>query len=86
VDRRGQVLGVLHLQDALRYERGESPPLGELIRPVLRLRPETRLPEALRTLQTERKDIAVVGVRGKPQGLITVKDLVEPLTGELSSW
>jgi CBS domain containing-hemolysin-like protein len=45
------------------------------------------LRDALRTLQEQRRAIAiVVDEQDKPIGVVTVKDLIEPLTGELATW
>ena len=44
--------------------------------------------DALRVMREERHPMAVVQdpATGRPLGLVTLKDLVEPLTGPLRAW
>lgn len=86
VDDHGTVKGVISVYDALIHERQNCPPLNELMTPVLYLNATTPLRRALTTLQTQHAALAVVTRHDKPVGLVTVKDLVEPITGELASW
>ncbi len=80
-----RVLGEVHLLDLL----GAAPAAtaGELMRPPLELRPDLPVVEALSILQRERRRMAVVVDKwGNAVGLVTVKDLVEEVVGELSAW
>ena len=54
-----------------------------------RIPSDTRVLEALEQLRTERKPMAVVmgtGANPAPVGIVTLKDLVEPLMGDLQAW
>ena len=46
------------------------------------------LHEALLTMRTRKQPMAIArGAHdGRPVGIVTLKDLVEPLTGELGAW
>ena len=85
-DERGQVVGVVDVFDALLHEPGTCPPIRELMNEPHTLSPDTPLRRALQRLQTEGIPIAVVTDADRPVGVVTVKDLVEPITGDLSSW
>jgi CBS domain containing-hemolysin-like protein len=87
LDAGGRVLGVLSLLDALRVGRDACPPVAQLMHPPVTLATNTPLRAALTHLQQTRAALAVVVDKtGKPMGVVTAKDLVEPITGELSSW
>ena len=68
------------------HERGEAPPIAELMREPLWITPDTPLRDALAKLQQSRAAIAIVGDGETPLGVVTIKDLVEPITGELVRW
>jgi CBS domain containing-hemolysin-like protein len=83
-DRQGLV-GVVHFLDIL---TGVPELIVEdyLWTPV-ELRPETRVIDALSALQRARRRMAfVVDASGRCQGIVTVKDLVEEIVGELAAW
>jgi putative hemolysin len=87
VDGVTNVVGVVNVLDALRHGRDTCPPISELMRSTLELPPSTPLRPALRTLQNEHAAMAVVvSDAGRPIGVVTIKDLVEPLTGDLAVW
>ncbi len=87
VDRRGRVVGVVHVDEALRLGRDACPPLDQLMLPPTVFTPDTPLRTALGRMQREHIGLAVVtDPNGRPLGIVTVKDLVEPITGELWSW
>ncbi|MEE9403794.1 MAG: CNNM domain-containing protein [Algisphaera sp.] len=87
-DAAGKVLGVIDLFDALLHGQKNCPPIAELLSPITRIHANHPLREALQTFQRQGLAIAVVEETqgGAPVGLITVKDLVEPITGELTTW
>lgn len=84
-DRRN-IVGVVHVFDCLWREDWQS--LRELMRPTIALAKSTPVPRALLTLQHERRLMAVVtqGVGGPVVGIVTVKDLVEEIVGELGEF
>jgi CBS domain containing-hemolysin-like protein len=80
----GQVEGYVHQLDVL----GEGP-----LEPVLRARlalieldPVLPVDRALSRLRTRGQRIAVVGSLSAPLGLVTLKDLVEEISGDLAAW
>lgn len=78
VDRAGRVKGTARAIDVL-LEPGE--PLEAHASPPVVVREETRVVEALRLLQAAGQSLAIVERGGRPVGIVTVKDLVEPLVG-----
>ncbi|MHC5002579.1 MAG: CNNM domain-containing protein [Planctomycetota bacterium] len=85
VDREGRAVGIVSLLDTL---LDPTVDLRELAAPAIELEPDTPVREALRTLRDQRAAMAVVARPSdrRPLGVVTLKDLVEPLTGELASW
>ncbi len=86
MEASGQAAGVLHVIDALVHEPDDCPPLRELMRRPLQLSPQTPLREALEQLQGEGDTLGIVTENNQPIGIVSIKDLVEPITGELASW
>lgn len=78
VDRAGRLRGISRAIDVL-LDPG-APIDRHRIDPVF-VREETRVVEALRLLQAAGQTLAVVERQGRPIGIVTVKDLVEPLVG-----
>jgi CBS domain containing-hemolysin-like protein len=81
----GRVIGVLGWADAvLEVDRATA----ELATATIAFDPGTRLLDALATMRHRRCTMAVVAEPGtdRPLGIVTLKDLVEPLTGELAAW
>jgi CBS domain containing-hemolysin-like protein len=81
-----RVLGVVNLYEALLHTRETSPPIRAMIKPALVLDRATPLRPALTRLKTGGEPLAIVTDRGRPVGLVTIKDLIEPITGELVTW
>ncbi|QNN23442.1 DUF21 domain-containing protein [Planctomycetales bacterium ZRK34] len=83
----GQPIGILDLYEVLRHDPATCPPLKELADPLVHLLPDMPLAEALRTCQQQRASMAVIlDAAGKPLGLVTTKELVEPIIGEIDVW
>jgi putative hemolysin len=84
VDERGAVRGYVHQLEVL----GDAPdaPLEGHLRPLLSLAPDTPLDRALARLRTSGQRAAIVGDLARPLGLVTLKDLVEEISGELARW
>ncbi|HEV2809311.1 MAG TPA: hemolysin family protein [Acidimicrobiales bacterium] len=75
-----RVVGVVHLRDLV----GASQAVGALARPALVLPETARVLDALRRLQADRQQIAVVvSEHGGVEGLVTMEDLVEEIVGEI---
>lgn len=61
-------------------------PDSGLLRPLLALEPSTPVDRALSILRAEGQRAALVGDPERPQGWLTLKDLVEEISGELGGW
>lgn len=80
----GRVLGVLDLYDVLLGDDGEVE--GKMVPPLVlsELMPVT---DALYEMQRKRSVMAIVAsAAGKHVGIVTVKDIVEEIVGELEAW
>ncbi|MFO7958334.1 MAG: CNNM domain-containing protein [Candidatus Brocadiia bacterium] len=84
-DRRSDIVGVINVIDVASVEPGTPP--TELVRDVPFLSPETSVGEALTLFREEKQQFGVVAdEEGRAVGVITVKDLVEEIVGELEAW
>lgn len=87
VDQAGNVMGIINVMRALPYGKDNCPPIQSLMRPATTLAESLPLRRGLSELQHKRNAMAIVtGENDKPVGVVTVKDLVETITGELASW
>lgn len=86
VDAAGVVVGVVSVTDALLFDFKACPPIAELLTAAHALAPDVPLRAALRRVQGGDGPLAIVGDRAAPLGIVTLKDLVEPITGELLNW
>jgi len=79
----GTVLGLVSVVDI-----GLSPaePVQGLQQEVCRFDVSLPVPIALTRLRQQGKPLGIVERDGRPVGLVTLKDLVETLTGELVAW
>jgi len=88
VDTAGRVVGVVESLDVAL----ENKPISALMKPMLTLPASAPVSEGLVRLGEGEAKMAVVMSAGKgaesgrPMGIVTAKDLVEPLTGELAAW
>lgn len=84
VTQSGSVLGVVSAVDHI------ATPLAathSIARKVLVLPPALSALEAIGRMRRERVQLAVVAERDdRPLGIVTMKDLVEPLVGDLAAW
>ncbi len=80
------IVGVLHTLDYIRAAKSNAP-LGELVRPALDVRQNDGITAVLVALQRARGQMAIVlDDAGKAVGIVTVKDLVEEIVGELQDF
>ncbi len=87
LDRNGGVVGILNLNEALAYEAKTCPPISELMKPAETMSQNLSVRDALGILQRHTTGLAVAtGGQGEPVGIVTVKDLIEPITGDLARW
>jgi len=78
-------LGILLMRDVLKAcaER-RTPPITELLRPPLFVPETTKISAVLRELQRQRQDMSlVVDEYGSVVGLITIRDIVEEIVGDI---
>ncbi|MGE0706632.1 MAG: CNNM domain-containing protein [Planctomycetota bacterium] len=82
--KRARVIGVVDLYELL-FEERPGAALREYVDPALVVPPQERVAEALVHLRRARTPLAVVTeASGAAVGVITLKDLVEEITGELA--
>lgn len=84
IEHDGRVIGVVSVLDILLDPKRSTRSM--MTEPLL-LASSTSVPEALEALRTREQTIAIVNDHtGRPVGIVTMKDLVEVLTGELEAW
>ncbi len=86
LDEHSFCVGYLDVIQLLKLEEATCPPLLELAQPIIRIDPDTSLHDAMLHLQLQRAPMALVVAKKQPIGLVTIKDLVEPIVGELEAW
>jgi len=84
------IIGFIDVYDVL-YSKKKTDDLYDFVKPIKNIPQKTLVTNAMETMQMEKEKIAlVVRVARKnheiPVGIITMKDLVEELFGELGSW
>jgi putative hemolysin len=84
VVRGGRVEGYVHQLDVLGGDL--SLPVCAASRPIRFLSPELSVDRTLTILRGAGARTAVVGTAEAPVGLVTVKDLVEEISGDLGGW
>jgi CBS domain containing-hemolysin-like protein len=84
VDAGGAVRGYVHQLEVLGAP--DERPLLEQLRPLIAIAPDTPLDRALVRLRATAQRAALVGTPKRPLGLVTLKDLVEEISGELARW
>ena len=84
VDADGRVLGYLHQLDVLR--RGEPAAVREELRSAVAVPIDASVDRALSRMRASGQRLAIVGSLAEPVGLLTLKDLVEEISGELGDW
>nr|MBC8201886.1 CBS domain-containing protein [Planctomycetota bacterium] len=84
VDGRGFVVGVLPVLSALLSPQSET---SELLKNPIFISEDMPVREALHDLRKSGVSMAIVIAKNKkPIGIVTLKDLVEPIVGELAAW
>lgn len=84
VTEKGEVLGYVHQLGVL--QAGEGTPVMEHLRPLQFLEPGLSVERALTQLRVSGLRLAAVGTATEPLGLVTLKDLVEEISGDLGGW
>lgn len=89
--QRNNIIGFINIYEALTFPRDFSD-LRLLLTPIRELSAETNVLDAIGIMQNENQKIILVTAatghpsRTKAVGILTMKDLVEELVGELSEW
>ncbi|MBL8762996.1 MAG: DUF21 domain-containing protein [Phycisphaerae bacterium] len=86
VNVSGQVLHVVGVVEHLTATVEPWTALTSIARPLVEVSPELSVREALVRMTDAGAKLAVVTRFGKALGIVTAKDLFEPLTGELAAW
>jgi len=85
-DQSGQVVGIVHMLD-LFDEWPADAVVRDHARPAIMISVAATVVDALFTLQRKRQTMGVVvDEGGKAAGILTVKDLVEEIVGEIQVW
>ncbi|HUW19336.1 MAG TPA: CNNM domain-containing protein [Sedimentisphaerales bacterium] len=84
------IVGFIDIYEAL-TSGGEFRDLQRFIRPIRELSADTPVIEAMNVMQRENQKIVLVTRAGhagreRPLGIVTMKDLVEEVVGELAEW
>ena len=82
--RKSNLIGVVHVFDVLAEDR-PGLTIRNYIRPVPRISPDASIYQALLTLQSSHTPMGVVAETGDAMGIVTVKDLIEEIVGELEA-
>ena len=94
VEEDGRVARYVHQLDVLAVpgptgEPGgepEEPRIDELARALVVIPPDLAVDRALSRLRTAGQRLALVAEEGRPLGLVSLKDLLEEISGELAAW
>src|SRR3546814_6386008 len=80
------VIGMVHIKDVIAHlNRGEDVPVSQLARELLFVAPSSRALDLLQEMRMTRRQLAlVVDEYGGIDRLVTIKDLVEEIVGEIS--
>ena len=84
VDDRGALQGYVHQLDVL--GEGEGTHVLDHLREIAVLPSGTPVDRALARLRAGGQRLAVVGSLERPTGLVTLKDLLEEISGDLAGW
>lgn len=84
-DRSDRIVGIVNVYDVLTDPAGR--PIADHVRPALTLEPAEPVSSALLKMQNARQAMAIVTDRtGACLGILTIKDLVEEIVGDLAAW
>ncbi len=87
-DSTGNIQGIVTLLDALLEtadENNATTTIEKAIHPVTYLNETDTVPNALNTLRQSGAWLAIIGTPQKPQGIVTRKDLLDPLLGSIAA-
>ena len=84
VDDDGRVAGVLNIYDVL-VDEDLSPPADKMTAPLV-IPADVTVTDALHRMRRGREAMGIVERDGRHVGIVTIKDLVEEIVGELEAW
>ncbi len=84
-DRLDNVIGVLNIYDCYLAGKPEAT-AADLMRPAALIPADLHVTEALRRLREARTPMGIVADKTHSLGLVTMKDCVEEIVGELYAW
>jgi len=89
-DTSNNIVGFINIYEALTCDK-DFTDLHAFLKPIQKFSADTLLIDAINKMRTENTKIALVTQsrrrqEHKPVGIVTMKDLVEELTGELAEW
>jgi putative hemolysin len=82
---RDNIIGLINIYDCLTPETCEFK-IDALLRPIASFTAEVHVTEALRVMTEKRQPMGVVIDKGRTVGIVTIKDCVEEIVGELYAW
>jgi len=86
-ERKDHIVGIVHVNDVLGAEGGPFDLARVMTRELVEVPPEMPVGQAMFRMRAARAAMAVVrNPRGRAVGIITIKDLVEEIVGELAVW
>ncbi len=88
--RAGNIIGFINIYETL-SSREQFANLQKFVKPIRKVDANTTVTDAINIMQRENQKIVLVARidragREKPIGIVTMKDLVEELLGELAEW
>lgn len=86
VDRRGVPVGIVDALDLLRHAADTSTTTRDLAVRATTIEHTLVAPDAIARIAQAASPLAIVMTKARPVGIVTLKDLVEPLTGDLAAW
>lgn len=82
---RDTIVGILNIYDCLTPDTCEFA-IEKLMRPAAFFAPDVHVTEALRSMRETRQPMGVVADKGRAIGIVTMKDCMEEIVGELYAW
>jgi putative hemolysin len=82
---RDCIVGILNIYDCLTPALCEFS-VEKLMRPAAFFAPDVHVTEALRSMRETRQPMGVVADKGRAIGIVTMKDCMEEIVGELYAW